>query len=228
MGIYRTPGYVPPADASPAFPASSRSIADRETARLAAQARAERVAAVLGLDPLEALQLRDVSVAAEGELHTDVTIHCRYDRTYAGLPVRFGSVLVHLTRSGEIREALVEPARSIAPASLTPVVSADDAARMAVANTDWREAVRRIPTRRGRGMDPDQYPRSPLVSTSQPTLHIFVPVTRRDTSRGSEDVYEDPALSWRLTIYDGHSIAEEVFIDALTGRPLHQRPTRRA
>lgn len=228
MGIYRTPGYVPPADVSPAFPASSRSVEDNEAARVAGQARAERVAAVLGLDPLEALQLRHVVVHAEGELRTDVTIHCSYDRTYAGLPLRSGMVQVYLTRSGEIREARVSPVHSIAPPSLTPVVSAEDAARMAVANTDWLEAVRRIPTRNGRGIDPGQYPRSPVVLGRPPALHVFVQETSSYTPRGTEVVLEGPALSWLLLVRDGHSIVEDVFIDALTGRHLYQRSILRA
>jgi len=222
------PQYLRPADLSPAFPASSQSPDGRLAAREAAQARAPDVAEVMRLDPREALYVHTAEVHPEGSLHTDKTIFLKYNRVYDGLPVVHGVVAVHLTRSGEIREAWTTPVHSITVPSTTPTLSGHRAGDIAVATTDWHEAVARIPTITGKRISPEAYPRRPIRAGTAPTLVVHVPFSRHITSRGEEQVYGQPALTWRTAISDGHDICEEVLIDAHHGTVLWTAPLRRA
>ncbi|MBA6439841.1 MULTISPECIES: M4 family metallopeptidase [Streptomyces] len=67
---------------------------ERATAIKAAQADASAQAESLGLGAKEKLLVRDVIKDADG------TVHTRYERTYAGLPVLGGDLVVHEKTSG--------------------------------------------------------------------------------------------------------------------------------
>ncbi|WP_405795487.1 M4 family metallopeptidase [Streptomyces longwoodensis] len=118
---------------------SSASAAARpgaESVRLTPAQRAELIrkadaakattARELGLGAQEALVVRDVVKDADG------TVHTRYERTYAGLPVLGGDLVVDTAKSGETRGVVKATRATVKVASLTPAVSADQARKQAL------------------------------------------------------------------------------------------------
>ena len=99
----------------------------QQRAALIAQAGAEAPAAArtLGLGGQEALVVKDAVVDADGTRHT------RYERTFAGLPVLGGDLVVHTSAAGAVKSVDRAVAGTIAPASLTPGLSAAQAAAKA-------------------------------------------------------------------------------------------------
>ncbi|MET9735292.1 M4 family metallopeptidase [Streptomyces sp. NPDC006458] len=80
----------------------------------------------LGLGAKEKLVVRDVVQDRDG------TVHTRYERTYAGLPVLGGDLIVATAKDGA-REGVVKATRAtIKVASLTPSVAADRAEKQAL------------------------------------------------------------------------------------------------
>ena len=93
-------------------------IADAQVKAIAyGKAEATDVAASLGLGAKEKLTVKDVVVDKDG------TRHLRYDRTYAGLPVLGGDLVVHETKSGVTKSVNRATTKAIKPATLTPAVS---------------------------------------------------------------------------------------------------------
>ncbi|MER6411929.1 M4 family metallopeptidase [Streptomyces humidus] len=80
----------------------------------------------LGLGAKEALVVRDVVKDADG------TVHTRYERTYAGLPVLGGDLVVEKTRSGVTEDVTKATRAAIKVASLSPAVSAAKAQKQAL------------------------------------------------------------------------------------------------
>ncbi|KUO05720.1 M4 family metallopeptidase [Streptomyces sp. DSM 15324] len=80
----------------------------------------------LGLGAQEALVVRDVVKDADGTLHT------RYERTYAGLPVLGGDLIVDTTKSGATKAVRKATGATIKVASLTPTVTAAKAEKQAL------------------------------------------------------------------------------------------------
>ncbi|MFK4122625.1 M4 family metallopeptidase [Streptomyces longwoodensis] len=118
---------------------SSASAAARpgaESVRLTPAQRAELIrkadaakattARELGLGAQEALVVRDVVKDADG------TVHTRYERTYAGLPVLGGDLVVDTAKSGETRGVVKATRATVKVASLTPAVPADQARKQAL------------------------------------------------------------------------------------------------
>ncbi|WP_326781347.1 M4 family metallopeptidase [Streptomyces longwoodensis] len=118
---------------------SSASAAARpgaESVRLTPAQRAELIrkadaakattARELGLGAQEALVVRDVVKDADG------TVHTRYERTYAGLPVLGGDLVVDTAKSGGTRGVVKATRATVKVASLTPAVSADQARKQAL------------------------------------------------------------------------------------------------
>ncbi|MCB5164531.1 M4 family metallopeptidase [Streptomyces bambusae] len=71
----------------------------------------------LGLGAKEKLVVKDVVKDADG------TVHTRYERTYAGLPVLGGDLIVHRTADGTVKEVTKAVETAIKVASLTPKLS---------------------------------------------------------------------------------------------------------
>ncbi|MFJ7901536.1 M4 family metallopeptidase [Streptomyces sp. NPDC096198] len=94
-------------------------LRDADTAK-AATARA------IGLGSQEKLVVRDVVKDADG------TVHTRYERTYAGLPVLGGDLVVDTARSGQTQEVIKATQATIKVASLTPALSASTAEKKAL------------------------------------------------------------------------------------------------
>ncbi|HKG51334.1 MAG TPA: M4 family metallopeptidase [Actinomycetales bacterium] len=86
------------AGAASAAAVAKAGVATRRASTLSAQQRqATTTAQALGLDRREGLRVRDVVEDSDGSTHV------RYDRTFAGLRVIGGDVVVHRTPSGAVR-----------------------------------------------------------------------------------------------------------------------------
>ncbi|MFF8927389.1 M4 family metallopeptidase [Streptomyces longwoodensis] len=108
--------------------AESVRLTPAQRAELIRQADAAKAttARELGLGAQEALVVRDVVKDADG------TVHTRYERTYAGLPVLGGDLVVDTAKSGDTRGVVKATRATIKVASLTPAVPADQARKQAL------------------------------------------------------------------------------------------------
>ncbi|MGJ5753250.1 Zn-dependent metalloprotease [Streptomyces puniciscabiei] len=91
-----------------------------------AQADADRTAQQLGLGAKEKLVVKDVVKDVDG------TVHTRYERTYAGLPVLGGDLVVHTAKSGRTEGVTKANQAAIKVASLKPQITAAKAEKQAV------------------------------------------------------------------------------------------------
>lgn len=98
----------------------------RDEAIRTAGRNAAATARELGLGPHERLVAKDVLFDADG------TRHVRYDRTYRGMTVIGGDLVVHLAKSGEITGSDLAHQGAIEVARTTPKLSAADASAKAV------------------------------------------------------------------------------------------------
>ncbi|MFC4501944.1 MULTISPECIES: M4 family metallopeptidase [Streptomyces] len=92
----------------------------------AADAGKAATAKELGLGAQEALVVRDVVKDADG------TVHTRYERTYAGLPVLGGDLVVDKAKSGATEGVVKATRATIKVASLTPTLAASKAEKQAL------------------------------------------------------------------------------------------------
>ncbi|MFF7490023.1 M4 family metallopeptidase [Streptomyces luteogriseus] len=110
------------------------------------QADATRTADEIGLGAQEKLVVKDVVKDADGSLHT------RYERTYAGLPVLGGDLVVHESKSGAAKGVTRATKATLKVASLKPAVTAAKAEKQAVslakeagsAKTEANSAPRKV------------------------------------------------------------------------------------
>ncbi|MEU9481435.1 M4 family metallopeptidase [Streptomyces sp. NPDC048191] len=91
-----------------------------------AQADAAETAQHIGLGAKEKLVVKDVVRDVDG------TVHTRYERTYAGLPVLGGDLVVHTAKSGKTEGVTKATKATIKVASLKPQISAAKAEQQAV------------------------------------------------------------------------------------------------
>jgi Zn-dependent metalloprotease len=90
------------------------------------QADAAGTADEIGLGEQEKLVVRDVVKDADG------TVHTRYERTYAGLPVLGGDLVVHESKSGATQGVTRATKAKLEVASLKPAVTTAKAEKQAV------------------------------------------------------------------------------------------------
>ncbi|MFG2353621.1 M4 family metallopeptidase [Streptomyces sp. NPDC048521] len=102
------------------------SAAARTTLIQKAQARAAETAQQIGLGAKEKLVVKDVVKDVDG------TVHTRYERTYAGLPVLGGDLIVHTAKSGKAAGVTKAAKSAIKVASLKPQITAAKAEQQAV------------------------------------------------------------------------------------------------
>ncbi|MEU4035958.1 M4 family metallopeptidase [Streptomyces collinus] len=102
------------------------SSAARTTLLQKAQAGAARTAQQIGLGAKEKLVVKDVVKDADG------TVHTRYERTYAGLPVLGGDLIVHTAKSGATEGVTKATKSAVKVASLKPQISAAKAEKQAL------------------------------------------------------------------------------------------------
>ncbi|MEU3861470.1 M4 family metallopeptidase [Streptomyces sp. NPDC028722] len=124
------------AGAAPAGPRAGRANPPHTALRLTPSQRAELIrhadaskaatARRIGLGGKEKLVVRDVVKDADGTLHT------RYERTYAGLPVLGGDLVVESARSGKTMDVIRAGSASLKVTGLTPAVPKAAAERQAV------------------------------------------------------------------------------------------------
>ncbi|MEU8028171.1 M4 family metallopeptidase [Streptomyces sp. NPDC049099] len=111
----------PPAAAPTALTAAARTSLIQQ-----AQAGAAETAQKIGLGAKEKLVVKDVVKDADG------TVHTRYERTYAGLPVLGGDLVVHTAKSGATKGVTRAAKAAIKVASLKPQITAAKAEKQAV------------------------------------------------------------------------------------------------
>ncbi|WBO63766.1 M4 family metallopeptidase [Streptomyces camelliae] len=92
-----------------------------------AQANTAETAQKIGLGTKEQLIVKDVVKDNDG------TVHTRYERTYAGLPVLGGDLVVHTAKSGRTEGVTKATKATIKVASLTPQITPAKAEKQAVA-----------------------------------------------------------------------------------------------
>ncbi|MGX4689735.1 M4 family metallopeptidase [Streptomyces sp. JNUCC 63] len=119
-----------PADSTGAAPLAAAPVLLSDTARTSliqqAQADASGTAREIGLGAQEKLVVRDVVKDADG------TVHTRYERTYAGLPVLGGDLVVHTSKAGKTQGVTRATKATIKVATLTPKIAAAKAEKQAL------------------------------------------------------------------------------------------------
>ncbi|QIK06497.1 M4 family metallopeptidase [Streptomyces sp. ID38640] len=116
-----SPASAPTPDGSPLkLSASHRAELLRDASATKAQTAKE-----LGLGAQEKLVVKDVIKNADGTTHT------RYDRTYAGLPVLGGDMIVHTAKGGAIKDTTKSTEKSVKVASTTAKIAPTTAAKSA-------------------------------------------------------------------------------------------------
>nr|WP_206327334.1 M4 family metallopeptidase [Streptomyces sp. S3(2020)] len=101
-------------------PAARAALIERQ------QGAAADTAQEIGLGAKEKLVVRDVVKDADG------TVHTRYERTYAGLPVLGGDLVVHEAKSGATQGVTKATKQTIKVASVKPVLAAAKAEKQAL------------------------------------------------------------------------------------------------
>ncbi|MGW3194661.1 M4 family metallopeptidase [Streptomyces sp. NPDC001118] len=112
--------------AKPLAAPSALSAAARISLIQKAQADAAATAQQIGLGAKEKLVVKDIVRDADG------TVHTRYERTYAGLPVLGGDLVVHTAKSGRTEGVTKATKATIKVTSLKPQITAAKAAQQAV------------------------------------------------------------------------------------------------
>ncbi|GAB1327477.1 M4 family metallopeptidase [Streptomyces sennicomposti] len=125
-GLTTTASAQVPADATTLAAAPTNLTAAARTSLIQqAQTDAAETAQSIGLGAQEKLVVKDVVKDADGTLHT------RYERTYAGLPVLGGDLIVH-SKAGRTEGVTKAVKTAIKVASLTPKVTPAKAEKQAV------------------------------------------------------------------------------------------------
>ncbi|MGW2707009.1 M4 family metallopeptidase [Streptomyces sp. NPDC001340] len=124
------------ASAAPAKPQAGKvnpahvalKLTPSQRAELIRHADAEKAATArsIGLGAKEELVVHDVVKDADG------TVHTRYERTYAGLPVLGGDLVVETAKSGATKSVIKANNASLKVAGLTPAVSKASVEKQAV------------------------------------------------------------------------------------------------
>ncbi|WP_431676994.1 M4 family metallopeptidase [Kitasatospora sp. KL5] len=170
---------------SPTAGAADRPAPSQSAAVARAEAAMTSHAAQLGVTERQSSTVRDVVADADGSRHV------RFDRSYAGLPVLGGDLVVHLAPDGSYRGADRAATTDLAVPSTTPTVG--KAAAVEQANGELARA--------GQG-------RTTVQQGAQPQLVV-------DARSGT------PRLAWQTTVsgtdYLGNPVARTVLTDARTG-----------
>ena len=129
-GVTTSASAQTPAGAAAAKPLAAApttlSAAARTTLVRQAQAGAADTARQIGLGAKEKLVVKDVVKDVDG------TVHTRYERTYGGLPVLGGDLVVHTAKSGRTEGVTRAVKSAIKVASLKPQITAAKAEKQAV------------------------------------------------------------------------------------------------
>ncbi|MFI6059711.1 M4 family metallopeptidase [Streptomyces sp. NPDC051286] len=125
------------ASAAPAGPAPSKINPAHTAVKLSPSQRAELIRTA---DAAKADTARDIGLGAQEKLVVkdvvkdgDGTVHTRYERTYAGLPVLGGDMIVDTTSAGKTKQVIRGSKATIKVASLAPSIAASKAEQQALA-----------------------------------------------------------------------------------------------
>ncbi|MFD7903504.1 M4 family metallopeptidase [Kitasatospora sp. NPDC059747] len=182
--------------ATPA-PALQAQAAQQYAAALAlAGGQAGPLGKALALGGQEQLVAKDAVVDADG------TRHLRFERTFAGLPVLGGDLVVHQSAGGAVESVDKAITAPIAVPSLTPAIPADQAAS---------QATGAVQSTVGVTADKDESPLTAVHQTGKPELVIWA-------SDGN------PRLAYRTTVEgeraDGTPSSQLLVTDAASGEVL--------
>ncbi|MBI0297486.1 M4 family metallopeptidase [Streptomyces sp. PRKS01-29] len=173
-----------------AQPAALTASARAELLREANATKAD-TASSLGLGAKEKLVVKDVIKDADGTTHT------RYDRTYDGLPVLGGDLIVHKAKGGDIRSVTKATKATVKVAStaagIAPSTAAKAAVKLAKAD-DTKQAAA------------DQAPRKVIwAATGKPVLayETVVGGVQKDGTPNELHVITDAATGKKLYEYQG-------------------------
>ncbi|MFE2061860.1 M4 family metallopeptidase [Streptomyces sp. NPDC059467] len=129
-GALLTTGMTANATAAAKQPLAAAPAALSNSAHIAliqkAQADVAETAQQIGLGAKEKLIVKDVVKDADG------TVHTRYERTYAGLPVLGGDIVVHTSKAGKTEGITKATKATIKVASLKPQLTAAKAEKTAL------------------------------------------------------------------------------------------------
>ncbi|MBO1417541.1 M4 family metallopeptidase [Streptomyces sp. FH025] len=190
------------AQASPAAPSLQAQAAQQHAAVLAvANGQAGPVAKALALGDQEKLVAKDAVIDRDG------TRHLRYERTYAGLPVIGGDLVVHQKADGAVKSVDKAVSARIALPSLTPRIPADQAAAGATGAVKATVGVT---------LDPDESPLADVHQAGTPQLVVWA-------------TDGNPRLAYRTTVQgvraDGTPSSQILITDAADGRVLSTHET---
>ncbi|WP_043468857.1 M4 family metallopeptidase [Kitasatospora sp. MBT66] len=150
----------------------------------------------LGLGGKETLVAKDAVVDADG------TRHLRFERTYAGLPVLGGDLVVHQAAGGAVEAVDKAVTAPIAVASLTPAIPADKAAA---------QASGAVASSVGIAADKDESPLAEVHQTGAAELVVWA-------------ADGNPRLAYRTTVQgvraDGTPSSQLLVTDAASGEVL--------
>ncbi|MFF4649871.1 M4 family metallopeptidase [Streptomyces sp. NPDC001380] len=193
VGIQAGTGTANAAVGASAAPAAS---AQRAAAVELARTQAPALARTLALGSQEKLVVKDVVVDADG------TRHVRYDRTYGGLPVLGGDLVVHQAAGGAVKSVDRAVPKRIALKSLTPALAPAKAAGKA------SSAVRSLV---GDTSDKDASPLRSVGAAAAPKLVVWA------ASGTPRLAYETVVTGTRA---DGTPSEQHVVTDAASGAVL--------
>ncbi|MGW7413158.1 M4 family metallopeptidase [Streptomyces sp. NPDC054863] len=126
VGVQAGSATAAPEKAQGAEASTASAATLRAGAIKSAQVNAVSAARSLGLGGSEKLVARDVIKDADG------TVHTRYERTYAGLPVLGGDLVTHVAKSGKVKSVDKATDAKIAVASTTPKLKSAAGARKVI------------------------------------------------------------------------------------------------
>jgi Zn-dependent metalloprotease len=182
-------------------PAASKAIPGSESVKLSPAQRAELIrkaeagkaqtARDLGLGAKEKLVVRDVVKDADG------TVHTRYERTYDGLPVLGGDLVVKAAKSGATKAVVKATRAAIKPATTTAAVSAAKAEKQALAAAKADDA---------KSADIDKAPRKVIWAASGKPVLAYETVAgglQKDGTPNELHVVTDAATGAKLYEYQG-------------------------
>ncbi|MEU6275541.1 M4 family metallopeptidase [Streptomyces populi] len=190
-------GRVTPLAASPVQLSASARTALIQKADAAKTETAQRI----GLGAKEKLVVRDVVKDADG------TVHTRYERTYNGLPVLGGDLVVHESKAGKTEGVTKATKASIKVASLKPLVTTAKAEKQALTAAKDAGSAKTAA---------DQAPRKVIwAATGKPTLayETVVGGLQDDGTPNELHVITDAATGKKLYEYQG--------IETGTGKTLY-------
>ncbi|MBD2834272.1 MULTISPECIES: M4 family metallopeptidase [Streptomyces] len=166
-----------------------------------ADAATAETAQEIGLGAQEKLLVRDVVKDVDG------TVHTRYERTYNGLPVLGGDLVVHETKAGKAEGVTKATKAAIKVSSLKPTIAASKAEKQAVAAAEAAGSEKTAA---------DQAPRKVVwAATGEPTLayETVVGGLQDDGTPNELHVITDAATGEKLYEYQG--------IETGTGKSLY-------